>query len=390
MEQSWKSILTTALLVVGMPLMAAAASSAPEGVPSLESPASAMAPIVRRPSAEGPKDMRKGPAVHRSRIRVSPAVAEAMRKETKATLRKGFRLLGKTDAQAAGAFRGGKENYSADGQTLLGRVYNVPVFGEMRQAATIYDRDGKVENVTIQMEGPRTMRYDRILRKLYGNPSYVQPVPGEGGATWQEWDVGVHTVRLYQGYGLPALELRNRPDRREGIPANQVWQPVREAWLPAGVTLTAGSRKPLPALEEALRDYYGLDREAWAKTDYRYNAVDLNGDGTQECFVVVAGPSTSGTGGDSAVWGRMVDGTFRIRQAFTIMRTPVVIETLALAGPGAYRSFLVRRSGGGAAPEIVRYVYRDGRDEAVPAGDIAGVRGRAILCGWSGPRRLQP
>lgn len=291
MEQSWKSILTTALLVVGMPLMAAAASSAPEGVPSLESPASAMAPIVRRPSAEGPKDMRKGPAVHRSRIRVSPAVAEAMRKETKATLRKGFRLLGKTDAQAAGAFRGGKENYSADGQTLLGRVYNVPVFGEMRQAATIYDRDGKVENVTIQMEGPRTMRYDRILRKLYGNPSYVQPVPGEGGATWQEWDVGVHTVRLYQGYGLPALELRNRPDRREGIPANQVWQPVREAWLPAGVTLTAGSRKPLPALEEALRDYYGLDREAWAKTDYRYNAVDLNGDGTQECFVVVAGPS---------------------------------------------------------------------------------------------------
>lgn len=55
MEQSWKSILTTALLVVGMPLMAAAASSAPEGVPSLESPASAMAPIVRRPSAEGPK-----------------------------------------------------------------------------------------------------------------------------------------------------------------------------------------------------------------------------------------------------------------------------------------------------------------------------------------------
>lgn len=329
MEQSWKSILTTALLVVGMPLMAAAASSDPEGVPSLESPASAMAPIVRRPSAEGPKDMRKGPAVHRSRIRVSPAVAEAMRKETKATLRKGFRLLGKTDAQAAGAFRGGKENYSADGQTLLGRVYNVPVFGEMRQAATIYDRDGKVENVTIQMEGPRTMRYDRILRKLYGNPSYVQPVPGEGGATWQEWDVGVHTVRLYQGYGLPALELRNRPDRREGIPANQVWQPVREAWLPAGVTLTA-------------------------------------------------------------VWGRMVDGTFRIRQAFTIMRTPVVIETLALAGPGAYRSFLVRRSGGGAAPEIVRYVYRDGRYEAVPAGDIAGVRGRAILCGWSGPRRLQP
>ena len=47
-------------------------------------------------------------------------------------------------------------------------------------------------------------------------------------------------------------------------------------------------------------------------------------------------------------------------------------------------------SGGGAAPEIVRYVYRDGRYEAVPAGDIAGVRGRAILCGWSGPRRLQP
>ena len=249
MEQSWKSILTTALLVVGMPLMAAAASSAPEGVPSLESPASAMAPIVRRPSAEGPKDMRKGPAVHRSRIRVSPAVAEAMRKETKATLRKGFRLLGKTDAQAAGAFRGGKENYSADGQTLLGRVYNVPVFGEMRQAATIYDRDGKVENVHVAGMGRRC--------------PYGPPLP---------------RIRL----AGPGIAEPAGPARRHS----------GESGLATGPrSLAAGGRHP---------------------------------------------------------------------------------------------------DGGGAAPEIVRYVYRDGRYEAVPAGDIAGVRGRAILCGWSGPRRLQP
>ncbi|XOQ52209.1 MAG: hypothetical protein ACFWT7_02345 [Succiniclasticum sp.] len=422
MKQAWKQALAAAVMAASLSVTAAAAPAADTArpmaggeppmppmaapaermappAPQKGAPAERMAPVRPAPPKGAPGERmvpvppgpraagRHNVPARRPRVQVSPAVTKAVRKETKQTLNTSFHLLGKTDSEAADAFHGGKENYSPNGRILIGRRYRVPVFGEMMPANTMYGRDGKVERVSIPLRENFTMKYGRILRDMYGEPAYIQRVPGEGGSTWQEWDVGRYTVRLWKEHSLQSLEMRVRPERREGEPGVSRRPLFREAWLPEGVSLTAAHHRVTPAVARALQEHYGLTLDDWAKTNCRYNKVDLNGDGTPEWFIVLSGPSTSGTGGDSAVWGRMVDGKFRIRQTFTIVRTPVVIEELPQEMPGVYRPFLVSRSGGGAAPEIVRYVYRHGQYEAVPAGDISGVKGEAILCGRPEPRR---
>lgn len=98
--------------------------------------------------------------------------------------------LGEDNLHAGRYVQGGTENYAADGTTLIGRIYSLPLFGENTQAGTLYDSEGKVSTVTIQLDSPKAKPYSRTLQKLYGNPTNIQTRPSEGGVTWEERSLG--------------------------------------------------------------------------------------------------------------------------------------------------------------------------------------------------------
>ena len=154
-----------------------------------------------------------------------------------------------------------------------------------------------------------------------------------------------------------------------------------ESWIPASIQKQYAETKPCPELERAIADYYDIQKEERSSTYYVYNKVDLNGDGTDEIFAVITGPYTSGTGGDSAVWGRLYKGKFQIYQSFTLMRTPIIITKDATNGlPNGARSIIVRQSGGSAPAELIQYVSHDGEYVPEPCDSLDKVKGTAILC----------
>lgn len=114
----------------------------------------------------------------------------AILRQTRDSIRLGLLLLGEDNLHAGRYVQGGTENYAADGTTLIGRIYSLPLFGENTQAGTLYDSEGKVSTVTIQLDSPKAKPYSRTLQKLYGNPTNIQTRPSEGGATWEEWSLG--------------------------------------------------------------------------------------------------------------------------------------------------------------------------------------------------------
>lgn len=245
------------------------------------------------------------------------SISDISLRETRDSLREGFLLLGESDSDAASAFHGGRSNYAVDGTTLIGRIYDISLFGGIMQAGTLYDQAGKVSTVS-------------------------------------------------------ALELTRKPEVPDSDSAD---------WLPPHISRQFAEKDPLPALEKAVVAYYGIPEKDRARTCYVYNKVDLNGDGTQEILAVISGPYTSGTGGSSAVWGRMVNGTFQIYQTFTLIRTPVIITAEAVNGrPYGARGIIVRRSGGGMTPELIRYVSHDGEYLPEPFTGLDKIKGTAVLC----------
>ena len=183
---------------------------------------------------------------------------------------------------------------------------------------------------------------------------------------------GKNNIRLYQESELTALELMKK--------ANHHFYDS-ESWIPASIQKQYAETKPCPELERAIADYYDIQKEERSSTYYVYNKVDLNGDGTDEIFAVITGPYTSGTGGDSAVWGRLYKGKFQIYQSFTLMRTPIIITKDATNGlPNGARSIIVRQSGGSAPAELIQYVSHDGEYVPEPCDSLDKVKGTAILC----------
>ena len=300
------------------------------------------------------------------------AEAHTALRQTRDSIRQGLLLLGADDNFANQCIPGSTKNYASDGSALIGRIYSLPLFNENAQAGTLYDAQGNTSVVTIHLADPKAEGYGKMLRKLYGAPTAVQNTPSEGGATWEEWALGKNNIRLYQEYGLSALELTRKAD-------NPSYNP--EAWIPSSIPKQYAETKPCPELEKAIAAYYELSEEERANTSYVYNRVDLNGDGTEEIFAVITGPYTSGTGGDSAVWGRLYNGNFQIYQTFTLIRTPVIITKDATNGlPNGAKGIIVRRSGGGAPAELIQYVSHDGEYVPEPFSGLDKVKGTAILC----------
>ncbi len=249
----------------------------------------------------------------------SPALVAAAGTGTRFTLDSCLALLGKNDQEAQQFFGGGRETYDASGRTVIGRVYPVRVFSENRQAGTLYDADGRVMSIIIRPEEAAASRYLPVLKRLYGSPAREQKVPGEGGATYQEWRFPGAILRLYQEYGGTAIEF----DRLQVHPFSAGVRPRKRT---DRLQLTDITKKPFPELEKAAAAYYGLSEEALAKTEIRYAWIDLNHDSNHEVIAVLSGPYTSGTGGSSLLIGQMENGQLRIWQALTLVRTPFVVE----------------------------------------------------------------
>lgn len=156
------------------------------------------------------------------------------------------------------------------------------------------------------------------------------------------------------------------------------------ARLPAGVTPQPSETEPLPALAQAIIKQYEIPEEEWGNTRYYYNYVDLNGDGTDEIFAVVIGAYTSGTGGDSALWV-IPTADMAIQQAFTLVRTPIIVTAEATNGQefGA-KGLVMERAGGGAKAEYVMLTCADGQyttvNDAQPVEDYEALTGTAIIC----------
>lgn len=127
--------------------------------------------------------------------------------ETKAALDECLKLIGKTDKDSASMLGGGKENKSADGSTLIGRIYHSKIFGEEVEIGTLYDDKNEVGTVVMNLSNEDASVYAEQLEKIYGKPSEVNDKPSESGSTWKSWNIDGLQVRLYQAYKLSSLEI---------------------------------------------------------------------------------------------------------------------------------------------------------------------------------------
>ena len=110
--------------------------------------------------------------------------------QTSANLSECFSLIGMDDAQSAGVLGGGEQNIAADGETLIGRIYETELFGETVKPGTSY-----LEQLT----------------GLYGEPTGESDGTSESGSTWLCWDMDGIRLTMYQSYGLCSLEITAVP-----------------------------------------------------------------------------------------------------------------------------------------------------------------------------------
>jgi hypothetical protein len=150
--------------------------------------------------------------------------------------------------------------------------------------------------------------------------------------------------------------------------------------LPEGIKGIKAESKPNKELVQLIKDYYEIPEEFSETTRYYYNYVDLNNDGENEIFVVVMGPYTSGTGGNSALWVVESAGKLHVNQDFTIINTPVIISDNISNGA---KELIVPYYGGGAKSQYSVLKCNDGYYSRVSDGKmidtIDGIKGTAII-----------
>ncbi len=154
------------------------------------------------------------------------------------------------------------------------------------------------------------------------------------------------------------------------------------AKLSKNITCIYAESKPNAELEQTIIKYLEIPDEFLDTTKYYYNYVDLNCDGSDEIFVVVMGPYTSGTGGSTALH-IIQTGTegMQVNQVFTLIQTPIIISDKVTNG---CKEIIAMRSGGGAASEYVVLTCSDGQYQTINEGTVIKgleeVSGKAIIC----------
>lgn len=133
------------------------------------------------------------------------------------------------------------------------------------------------------------------------------------------------------------------------------------AACPSGGLPLHASSVPDEALRRAVVCYYDLPEEALAATRCEYVRIDLDYDGRNEILAVLRGPWTSGTGGDSALILEETPDGLQVKQALTLVRTPLLAAHRTYGALSDQRPLILLRAGGGAKAETVILTSRDGR-----------------------------
>ena len=146
------------------------------------------------------------------------------------------------------------------------------------------------------------------------------------------------------------------------------------------ITGVYAESKPDAELEKTIIESLRIPDEYVAQTKYYYNYVDLNVDGTDEIFVVVMGPYTSGTGGNTALHIIQTNQGMKVNQVFTLIQTPIIVSDQVTNG---VKELVVRYSGGGATGKYVVLTCRDGHFTTVNEGrtieGLEEISGKAII-----------
>ena len=132
---------------------------------------------------------------------------------TEEVIGKFLNMLGKTHVETVNIMEG-KQNAAEDG-TLIGRIYEVELFGEKVTAGTLYDMEQRVSTVTMQLENPEAGIYEEALAELLGQPEEQSATESETGSTWVAWNKDNKEIRLYQSYGIVSLEFQLLSDAPE-------------------------------------------------------------------------------------------------------------------------------------------------------------------------------
>lgn len=115
MKTTIKTIITAVLAMVLLAACGVEDEDTPEPAPT--------APVETAPVETEPVEPEETPEP-------SDATAE--------NLSECLALLGKDDEAAKDALGGGEENTAGDGETLIGRIYSVELFGEQTEPSTAY------------------------------------------------------------------------------------------------------------------------------------------------------------------------------------------------------------------------------------------------------------
>lgn len=116
-------------------------------------------------------------------------------------------ILGLDDEKSKEYFNGGEENRTSDGTILIGRIYEVELFEIKTQLSTMYDNDGIINSIIINLGEEER---DPILSKmidLLGEADEINDEPSESGSTYHMWNKDGKLLYLYEGYGTLDIQL---------------------------------------------------------------------------------------------------------------------------------------------------------------------------------------
>lgn len=120
--------------------------------------------------------------------------------------------------------------------------------------------------------------------------------------------------------------------------------------------------QPNDAIRRAVISSFDIPKKDWKTTKYSYNFMDLDHDGRMEALVLVQGPYTSGTGGDTLLILKEKDEGWEEDQAISIVHAPILVAAPGeLDLPSDRKILILKRSGGGAKEAYVALTSHDGK-----------------------------
>ena len=126
-------------------------------------------------------------------------------------------------------------------------------------------------------------------------------------------------------------------------------------------TLDAEAR-PNDTIRRAVISSFDIPKKDWKNTRYSYNFMDLDHDGKMEALVLVQGPCTSGTGGDTLLILKEKDEEWEKDQSISIVHAPILVAAPGeLNLPSDRKILIFKRSGGGAEEAYVALTSHDGK-----------------------------